>query len=156
MLTPVAGMEPWGLELREPQLQQFLSCLPFWWSRRSLSEVSACLQQWKGMVCDSWRWNRRELQSLVWFLVGFEVEWWPLGQQASISRINKRRFRAGLATTVIAFLIAWSQVSFWQPFCLAWAQIEGLRLLRNRQIKTGFKITALASNFWKMVYKCSR
>ena len=31
----------------------------------------------------------------------------------------QRRFRAVLASAVITFLIAWSEVSFWQFFCLA-------------------------------------
>ena len=156
VLTLVAGVEPWGLELRGLRLQWFLLWLPFWWSWRGLSKVSTCLERWGGMVYTSWGRNGREPWSLVWSLLGFETERWPREQQASILWTYKGRFRAALASAVIVFLMAWSQVSFWRPFCLAWARMRGLRLSRNRRIKTGFKITALASNFWRTVYKYFR
>ena len=108
------------------------------------------------MVCVSCGRNRREFWSRVWLFVGFKVEWWPRGQQVSISRTHKRRFRVALASAGIAFLMASSQVSFWQSFCFAWVQMEGPRPSRNRQIKTGFEIIVLASNSWKTVYKYSR
>ena len=155
-LTPVAGVEPWGLEPRRPRSRQFLSCLPFWWSRRGLSKVSAHSEQWGGMVRAFWERNGREPRSLVWFSIGFKVEWWPRGQQASILQTHKERFRAALASAVIAFLMAWSQVSFSQSFCLAWARIEGLTPLQNRRIKTGSEITASASDSRRMVCKCSK
>ena len=63
-------------------------------------------------------------------------------------------FRAALASAVIAFLMDWSQVSFRRPSCLAWAQMEGLRPLRNRRIKTGSKITVSALNSQRTIYRC--
>ena len=44
--------------------------------------------------------------------VGFKAEPWSRRQQAFISRTHKERFRAALASAVIAFLMAWSQVFF--------------------------------------------
>ena len=156
VLTPVAGIEPWGLEPRRSKLGQFLLCLPFWWSLRGFSKILARSEQWESIVCVFWERNVREPWSLVWSLVGFETEQWPQWQQTFISQTHKVRFRAALATAIIAFLIAWSQVSFWRPLCLAWAWMEGLRPSRNRRIKTGSKITALALNSWETVCKWSR
>ena len=43
----------------------------------------------------------------------------------------------------------------WQPFCSTWGRMEGLRPLRNRRIKTGSEIIALASNSRRTVCRCS-
>ena len=152
----MAGVEPWGLLLRKPWLQQFLLCLSFWWSRRDISEVSTRLERWRGMVCAFWGRNGKEPRSRMWSLIDFKTKRWPREQQAFISRTHKGRFKAALASAVITSLMAWSQVSFWRPFCLAWTRMQGFKPSWNRQIKTGSEITALASDFRKTVCKCSR
>ena len=148
-------MESWCLELRRPQSQQFLLRLPFWWFQRGLS-VLVGSERWGNMARSLWGQNKKEPWSQVWSSIGFNAERWPRGHQVSISRTYKERFTVDLALAVIVFLMAWSQVSFWQSFSLTWARINGFRPSRDRRINTSSKITVSASNSQRMVCKCSR
>ena len=78
---------------------------------------SSCLvrAEWKGALVPGVILGR---------FLGGAMAW---GQQASILRIHKRTFKVALASAVIVFLMARSQVSFWRLFCSAWAQMKGLR-----------------------------